>query len=160
MLSLSGLFLLASLGAADAGTGQVLVVGNHHSGTSLLSRSLHLLGFNLGEPGDILKQPGKPMKFWEHKDVVRLNEARMSQDTSSSLPSWIGQGFDPSVGTPLTKSAAVQALVKELNQNQPWSIKDPRLSLVASEWLQLMEEHAICIMPVRPSPLHSTPCLD
>ncbi|HID44873.1 MAG TPA: hypothetical protein EYP34_03850, partial [Chromatiaceae bacterium] len=56
----------------------ILVLGMHRSGTSVLTRVLNLLGADVGE--NLLQaQPDINARgFWEHEDLIAINEALLS----------------------------------------------------------------------------------
>ena len=146
MLSLS----LAAVGFASPPS-QILILGPHHSATSIVSRALGRMGLYLGEQEDLLLQESNPLKFWERRDVVEVNRQRLKQTTPApgsrdAFPSFVGHGFDPASGSALTASKAAQKVVEHLNEHRPWATKDPRLSLLASEWLPLLDQNAVCIV--------------
>ena len=160
------LSLVASVLASDQAARpltQVLVLGPHHSGTSLTARALGKMGLFLGAPDDLLLDGTNPNKFWERRDVVEANQHRLHEGTrgkpfeSAHLPAFVGYGFDPSVGSPLSDEVASvrDALAKLSASGKAWATKDPRLSLVAAEWLQLLDQHGAgasataCVLTVR-----------
>ena len=103
---------------------------------------------------DLLLHKSNPLKFWERRDVVEINEQRIRQGTPSvaninAFPSFVGYGFVPASGLSLSSSELAHNVVKRLDQHRPWATKDPRLSLPASEWLALLDKNAICILTVR-----------
>ena len=80
---------------------QVLVLGPHHSGTSIASLALKSFGLHLGENSDLLLDDANPLKFWERADVVDADQKRLARGTAhpvASIPSFVGFGFDPAVG--------------------------------------------------------------
>lgn len=53
----------------------IVVAGMHRSGTSLVARTLNLLGADLGPSSSLLPAaPDNPSGFWEHRDVKELND--------------------------------------------------------------------------------------
>ena len=98
------LSLMLNAAAAPAtpaeGPSQLLVLGMHHSGTSLVSNLTMMMGAYGGARDELLLHPENPLKFWERRDVVALNEQRLSAGIDSNVashydvPSWIGYGFD------------------------------------------------------------------
>ena len=95
--------LLASPGhAMDRPTGpsQLLVLGMHHSGTSLVSNLTMMMGAYGGARDELLLHPENPLKFWERRDVVALDEARLDAGVREEVaeryqvPNWIAYGFD------------------------------------------------------------------
>ncbi len=152
--------------AAESTHGQVLVLGAHHTATSIVAKSLSLLGLYVGEPDELLLSPANPLKFWERRDVIDANQLRLRAGTptanhSKLLPEWVGYGFDGTHGARLDVAKAREAIAKleagaakvasRRGDGSPssWAIKDPRLSLLASEWLPLMREDAVCVLTVR-----------
>jgi hypothetical protein len=147
---------LATLGTVAAdGPSQLLVMGVHHSATSIAAKALNEMGLYVGKHDDLLLDADNPLKFWERRDVVAANQERLEKGRvkslalSASMPPFVGLGFEPAQGTPLNASGAAKQIVAELNAHRPWAIKDPRLSLVASEWLPLLEKDAVCVLTVR-----------
>ena len=153
----------ASCERAAAGPSQVLVLGNHHSGTSMLALSLRRFGLHLGETEDLLLDETNPLKYWERRDVVDINKARLSAATPApDVPAFVGYGFQSGAGRPLNASESAAQVVAKLNANRPWATKDPRMSLLADEWLGLMDRDAACVLtvPARSTSMPRTrPCL-
>ena len=132
-------FVAATLSARPE---QVLVLGPHHTGTSIVSRALKDFGLHLGETSDLLLDNDNPLKFWERGDVVEANQKRFARGIAApaaSLPSFVGFGFDPAAGVPLNASSDARAALSRLDAHRPWATKDPRLSLLAAEWLSMMD---------------------
>merc|ERR1719454_830756 len=86
--------------ARTAAPSQVLVLGMHHSGTSLVSNLTMMLGAYGGELDELLLHPDNPLKFWERRDVVSLDEQRLATgvrpETAAryEIPEWVAYGFD------------------------------------------------------------------
>lgn len=76
----ASLFIGASAAplAPTASPSQILVLGMHHSGTSLVSNLTMMMGAYGGKPEDMLLHPENPLKFWERRDVVALDERRVA----------------------------------------------------------------------------------
>ncbi|KAL1530562.1 hypothetical protein AB1Y20_001463 [Prymnesium parvum] len=154
MITACALALTALVSQARTDPSQLLVIGPHHSATSIAARVLGLLGIYLGEPEDLLWHPSNPLKFWERRDVVQLNRQRLKEGVpsklSSSMPSFVGYGFHSEAMLPNSSAtASKRELIAKLNARRPWAIKDPRLTLLAHEWLPLMDSNAICVLTVR-----------
>src|SRR5687767_636825 len=66
--------------AERAAARAICVLGMHRSGTSLVSRLLHLLGVYLG-PQESISNTGEdnPTGYWEHSGFVRLNEELLAR---------------------------------------------------------------------------------
>jgi len=130
--------------------GRVLVLGVHHSATSIVTRALNLLGLYVGDQDSLLLDNANPLKYWERSDVVRINQQRLREHTvpRSGFPDFVGFGFAVTHAA-TNGSAARQAVIEELDAHLPWVAKDPRLSLLASEWLAQLDQQAICVLTVR-----------
>jgi len=131
---------------------QLLVLGMHHSGTSLISNLTMMMGAFGGELNELLLHAENPLKFWERKDVVALDEQRLvagMQEAVSSryeIPEWIAYGFDgKKAAKKIHNMPEAKTIVSKLNQKRPWVTKDPRMCLVADEWMPLLDA-PVCII--------------
>jgi GT2 family glycosyltransferase/glycosyltransferase involved in cell wall biosynthesis len=110
----------------------VVILGMHRSGTSLITKSIELLGYSLGEN---LMPAGKdnPTGFWEDLDFVGLNDELLSQNQTtwdSPLDSSIKAA---SLNDEFGKQA--QALLAEKFQGvDKLVVKDPRMSILMDFW--------------------------
>ena len=147
--------LLLLLAPARADPGQVLVLGVHHSATSIATRALNLLGLHVGSPEELIIDAKNPLKYWERKEVVEMDKSRLASGISTDghaashaadIPPFVGYGFSPTQGASLSTMSAPKELVSKLNENRPWVTKDPRMCLVAEEWMQLLESPACIIV--------------
>ena len=117
----------------------IFVLGMHRSGTSALARMLNLLGVDLG--GNLIEaQPGVNEKgFWEHAEVVEINETLLSRLNSCwydirPLPaSW---WLDARLDDLKDRARAFLATAFSLEVSV---IKDPRLCLLLPFWRQVAE---------------------
>ena len=157
MLAISSAMSLAAPAAKPAPPSQMLVLGMHHAGTSLVSNLTMMMGAYGGEMDELLFHPENPLKYWERKDVVSLDEHRLAgglQHNSVAdrynMPEWVGYGFDARKGTSIQKSEKAKVIVNKLNQQRPWVTKDPRMCLVAKEWIQLLDAPMCIIMHREP----------
>jgi hypothetical protein len=129
----------------------VLVVGMHRSGTSALARTLSLMGVDVGNEDDLLPAhpTDNPTGYWERADIVALHEEFLK----SGGYAWneVG-GFKASELGDLAKITLRDGLRKaigELEQSgHSWLVKDPRLCLLLSQWLPLLDRSA-CVVVVR-----------
>jgi len=135
-----------------ASPSQLLVLGMHHSGTSVVSNITMMMGAFGGATEDLLLHPENPLKFWERRDVVALDEQRLVrgvQDKVASryqVPEWVAYGFDESKATSkIHESSEASAIVSKLNAQRPWVTKDPRMCLVADEWMPLLDA-PLCLL--------------
>ena len=130
-----------------AAPSQLLVLGMHHSGTSVVSNLTMMMGAFGGAHDDLLLHPENPLKFWERRDVVALDEQRLGEGVQSKVasryevPEWVAYGFDTAkpVSARIHESSEAKGIVEKLNAQRPWVTKDPRMCLVAEEWMPLLD---------------------
>lgn len=119
---------------------QLIVLGMHRSGTSVLARLLNLMGVYFGPEGiSTGANQENPKGFWERKDVRQLNDSvlhavgcdwnRVLQLDVAALPKPVLDDFN--------KRAA--RLVLELDGHRPWLLKEPRLCLLLPLWRRFLE---------------------
>lgn len=119
---------------------QVIVLGMHRSGTSVLARILNLMGIYLGPEGmGTGANPENPKGFWERRDVRLLNDAvlhsigcdwnRVVDLDLAMLPEEMEQAFDEVAGR----------ILLEMDAHRPWFIKEPRLCLLFPLWRRHLE---------------------
>ena len=125
---------------------QLLVLGMHHSGTSVVSNLTMMMGAFGGAHDELLLHPENPLKFWERRDVVALDEQRLDAGVQSQVssrydvPNWVAYGYDAAkVATKVFDTSEAKAIVNKLNVQRPWVTKDPRMCLTASEWMPLLD---------------------
>lgn len=120
----------------DGTRAQVLVLGMHRSGTSVLTGLLASTGLYAGEdddfpPADAHNQQG----YWERRDVWAIDE--------TILRVLGAQWDDPRDGDLAALPADARALLAErarrvvdaLDRRGPWVVKDPRLCTLLPFWL-------------------------
>ena len=83
------LSLMLNAAAAPAtpaeGPSQLLVLGMHHSGTSLVSNLTMMMCAYGGARDELLLHPENPLKFWERRDVVALDERGVERNGSECV---------------------------------------------------------------------------
>ena len=94
--------------SALADPSQVLVLGPHHTGTSIVARALDVFGMHLGEHPELLLDEENPLKFWERRDVVEINKAHLRGTQQPDVPDFVGYGFTGAAHDP------------KLNQYKQW----------------------------------------
>jgi len=118
----------------------VCVAGMHRSGTSMITRLLHVCGLHLGDEDQMLgPQADNPRGFWENRQFVLLNDAILS---------YLGGGWDlpPVISDPEQTWQQVLALfgdeaadlVAGMPADRTWGWKDPRTSLTLPFWYRLL----------------------
>jgi len=140
---------------------QLLVLGMHHAGTSIVANLTMMLGASGGPPSDLLKHPSNPLKYFENSDVVAVDKTRLAAGVDASarydLPKWLAYGFDADKpATPVHQMAEAKSIVAKLNEQRPFVTKDPRMALVASEWLPLLDAPACVIVHRQPLSIASS----
>ncbi|QSX79646.1 sulfotransferase [Agrilutibacter solisilvae] len=119
---------------------QLIVLGMHRSGTSVLARLLNLMGVYFGPEGiSTGANEENPKGFWERKDVRQLNDNvlhavgcdwnRVLELDVAALPKAVLDDFN--------KRAS--KLVLELDGHRPWLLKEPRLCLLLPLWRRFLE---------------------
>ena len=132
----------------DAMPKQMFVAGMHHTGTSIVSKLMLMMGIFGGDDADLLRHPTNPLKYWEHRDVVRLNQEHLdSCTTPGALPAWTGWGYEaPSARSDFLRG--IQRFVAHMPRNASWMTKDPRLSLVLGDWVAAVS-NPVCVVVQR-----------
>ena len=125
---------------------QIIVLGTHRSGTSLVTRMLNLMGAYLGSQ-DILLPPkaDNPKGFWERKDVLKLNDAILNRLDSNwySISRVIeAQSTDKSTNSEIRRFFEEKAapILNDLEQHRPWALKDPRMCLLLPLWHTILHQ--------------------
>ena len=146
MLAAASMLALGAPMTPAASPSQMLVLGMHHSGTSVVSNLTMMMGAYGGATEDLLLHPDNPLKFWERRDVVALDEQRLVDGVVAKVasryevPEWVAYGFDGGkVAGKIQDSNAAKGIVAKLNVQRPWVTKDPRMCLVADEWMSLLD---------------------
>ncbi|HEY4282549.1 MAG TPA: glycosyltransferase, partial [Chthoniobacterales bacterium] len=128
---------------------QILVLGMHRSGTSMVARLLNMMGFYFGPEGiSTGANQENPKGFWERRDVRALNDMllhsagadwyRLSDFSLEKVPAPNLARFKKEAGE----------IILSLDGHRPWFLKEPRLCLLAPLWLELLE-FPICLIVYR-----------
>jgi hypothetical protein len=118
----------------------VCVLGMHRSGTSLVTRVLNLIGVYLGPEGHLLAAaPDNPAGFWEHRQLMELNEAILVRfggraDEPPAFP--VGWVAAPAL-EPL-RQRALAVVRQDFGAADTWGWKDPRTCLTLPFWTGLL----------------------
>jgi O-antigen biosynthesis protein len=125
---------------------QILVMGMHRSGTSMVSRILNLMGcYYSSEDQVMLPAEENPKGFWERKDVMVLNnkilhDHHATWDNPYKLK-------DIKINN-LLYSNEIKNIIFKLEPHRPWFIKDPRFCLTYNCWANELE-HNLNIVVLR-----------
>ncbi len=114
---------------------QIIVLGMHRSGTSVIAGLLNLMGAyfapaNVALPADVTNPKG----YWERKDVIIANKTLMESmgATWHQISQWnILQTTDKQKNQ---FQQEVKPILDDLNQYPHWMLKDPRLCLTLPLW--------------------------
>ena len=116
--------------ASEPDKKNLLILGMHHSGTSMIAGMLAQCGWYVGDDAELLPSAqDNPRGFWERRDVVELNDALLH----GAGGSW----YQPLPESAQLASAACDAVVAGLGE-QPWLLKDPRLLLTWPAWQEAL----------------------
>ena len=88
---------------------QIVVLGPHRSGTSLVTRLINLMGAYFGDESDAIDTAeDNPKGFWERKDVVAVNDEVLALAGGAAIaPPLLEPGWEDSpTFDPLRERAA------------------------------------------------------
>jgi len=123
---------------------EIIIIGMHHTGTSILSNLTMTMGIYGGEYNDFILSSKNPMKFWERKDVVSINQNRFEEfESDADLPYWSGITYSKK-GVPIYKNKESKVVLEKMNKYCDWVTKDPRFGLLLHEWMPLLK-NPICV---------------
>ncbi len=116
-----------------AGTGPVMVVGMHRSGTSFLTGSLQQAGLELGKHS--AWNPHNLKGNRENQDIVAFHDAVLAARNAA----WDNPPSSPITWTDAEAQQAA-GLVAEYQGVEHWGFKDPRALLLVEEWRALLPD--------------------
>lgn len=124
----------------------VCVVGMHRSGTSMVTRLLHLSGLYLGEWEDYHRIADDNTEgFWEHKGIVRLNNNLLAQLGGGwDLPPVLEEGWEQRADLQYLKEEA-RKIAATFEGQEPWGWKDPRNTLTLPFWQEIVPDMKLVI---------------
>ena len=118
----------------------LLVAGMHRSGTSALTGTLSLMGFDLG--GQLLPpSDDNPKGFYENSNVVAIHERVLAELGSSwDDPRPFPKGWAQS-GVAAEAVADIGHLVRDnFSDSARWAVKDPRICRLLPLWRQALDD--------------------
>ncbi len=117
----------------------VIVLGMHRSGTSVITKSLELLGVNLGDhlaPA----HADNPKGYWEDLETVEINK-KLLWLCKCSWHMFLGDQLRelPEDALSEVRAAAIELVRSRTAQFSPWGFKDPRTARLVPFWKQVVE---------------------
>lgn len=130
----------------------IVVLGMHHSGTSVIARSLAVFNVYLGDDL-MLGQPDHPAGFWEDNRITATNDRVLAAQGFS----WRKPGFDCARMTALSSYRQTVTLIANdvrarFSHVPLWGFKDPRTCRLIPMWkdvFRLLRVQAGYIIVVR-----------
>lgn len=128
---------------------QVIILGMHRSGTSLLSHYLSLIGINMGEKL-MGMGPGNPYGHFEDEAFIAINKNIMEENHLQLFTDNIQQEFDK-VKEGLSVSDGLGKRISRLvntrdSKYELWGWKDPRTVLTFEVWRRYCPDAYIIIL--------------
>jgi|GEM_PF-1941274 len=119
---------------------QLIVLGMHRSGTSIVARLLNLMGAYFGPEGASLGASNQnPKGFWERRDVIELNDLLIrSAGCEWNRPLAFAASAVPEADLAAFQERASRLLL-DLDAHRPWMVKEPRFCLTLPVWRPLLE---------------------
>lgn len=127
----------------------VCILGMHRSGTSLVSRVLHVLGVHLG-PEEHLMRPSSdnPTGHWESRPIKEINDEILSiLGGSWQEPPPLPAGWERSRELAAPRHRAREVIESDFSGSELWGFKDPRNSLTLPFWQRILDpmRYVICL---------------
>ncbi|MDE3059587.1 MAG: sulfotransferase [Pseudomonadota bacterium] len=119
---------------------QIIILGMHRSGTSVVTRMVNMMGAYVGPEGSLLGfTRDNPKGYWERKDVIQCNIGlfRLYNATWPNIMNWPLPHRPRELPPQLEND--LRTLVMNLDSHRPWVIKDPRLCLTLPYWKKFLE---------------------
>ena len=120
---------------------QIIILGMHRSGTSLLTQLINQMGLYFGEKDDaIAANDENPYGFWERRDVRIINDYVLHNSGSdwNKLFSFNENSVTQEVTEHFTETAT--NIVKNMDEHAPWVMKEPRLCVLMRLWKSVLTE--------------------
>ena len=137
---------------------QIIVLGPHRSGTSLVTRLINMMGaYCFGEGTSIGFNEENPKGFWERRDVIEANDKLLAAAGASWDRPAAWQPGDIDENAKFEYQQRFRQILLNLDANRPWVIKDPRLCLTLPVLKPLLEVPVVVL--VSRSPLESAASL-
>lgn len=130
------------------------MLGMHRSGTSMVTRCLHLAGLYLGPSSQLLDGSSgiggssvedNPRGYWEHLGFIPLNDAVLEAHGGTFLhvPD-LPAGYETAPELADVRRRA-HDLIAEFDGHDPWGWKDPRNSVTIAFWKHLLPDLKVVV---------------
>ena len=123
---------------------QIIVLGAHRSGTSLVTRLINMMGayFAIGETA-LGANEENPKGFWERWDVIAADNSILRHYGCEwdKLAKWefMETSLKKDAEALATNTENIKKIILELDANRPWVVKDPRMCLTWPYWKAHLE---------------------
>jgi hypothetical protein len=138
----------------------VCVAGMHRSGTSMLTKLLHIAGLYFGPESELSpRAPEKSDGYMEHSKFVELNDElliRLGGSWGNPPPPIAFDCAEQTEFRDLRERA--EALLRGFRGREPWGWKDPRNSLTLPFWAGLARGLKVVICLRHPSEVARSLC--
>jgi hypothetical protein len=140
--------LLAALGPPPPQSIGVFVLGMHRSGTSLLTRIVHLLGVPVGREEDLMKPDEANINGYWESDMLTAFQERLLRRLGGGwgAPPPLSQGWERSPRLLLDVGRARRIFRRVYGTMPVWAWKDPRTSLTLPLWLRALRLRPLLIV--------------
>lgn len=137
---------------------RILVFGSHHTGTSVITRLIIEMGAYAGN--DLMMLPGNMLKYNEHRKAVEADKRVMSRGHSEPRvgPWWVEFGFKWEHVDKVEQDRFLDAaagVIRDLDEQAPkngykaWVLKDPRMAILAPQWISQTSRESVCVIVER-----------
>ncbi len=129
---------------------QLLVLGMHRSGTSMLTRLINLMGAYVGPEHVMLPfDNANPKGYWERRDVMEVNDEIMLLHgcTWNRVADW---SLAQPRALPPEVVHRMRSIVLGIDGFRPWVTKDPRMCLTLPCWTPFLEAPVVVLMHRHP----------
>jgi len=126
---------------------QLIVLGMHRSGTSVLTHLLARMGCHPGPPESLAgADASNPQGYWESRAAWALDEEVLAALGASwwEVADIDLQALDPAAREGFV--ARARAIVGELDAHRSWVLKEPRLCVLLPLWLPALTAPAFAIV--------------
>lgn len=136
--------------ADDCNQKVVCILGMHRSGTSVVARTLNLIGVDLGSEDAVRVEPAydNSKGHWEHKEIAFINETILRRYGGSwDEPPILPEGWETSSSLDDLRNDVRKLMRDQFANASLWGWKDPRTSLTLPFWQLLLSNihYIICL---------------